>query len=300
MLEIKEEIKSGSILIDAGGEVLYSSFTCRYETNRFLEEIGALNKIRNGVFGEEKHGNYWVVLQEIIDKKHLVYLIAYKEIFNESNLLHLAFKDIMSGLYNRNMWEYLLSIGYRDLSYTFDTLVIVDIDNLKEVNDAEGHSSGDRCIRAVAESIKDSIREKDIAFRYGGDEFVIMLYDFKGADMNEFINRLRMKIIKRSDNSVVSISIGVSYFEKYEELGMAFQLADKNLYAEKEKKKVKDKYSNYNNMPELKTIINKTREMLYKLIAQEESHQNEEVLELSRKLDILIHYYITLEMNMNH
>jgi diguanylate cyclase (GGDEF)-like protein len=259
---------------------------------------GNISEIKSGSIliddGVEKNGSYWVALQEIMDKKYLCYLLEYKETLNENSLLYIAFKDIMSGLYNRNMWESLLRMGYREASYSFDTLVIVDIDNLKEVNDAEGHSSGDRCIRAVAESIKESIREKDIAFRYGGDELIIMLHAFKGANMNEFINRLRNKIIQRSDNSVVNISIGTSSFQKQEELGIAFQLAEKNLYAEKEKKKYKAVYSNYDDMPELKIIINKTREKLNKLIALEENHQNKELLELSRKLDILIHYYITL------
>ncbi|OGO78460.1 MAG: hypothetical protein A2Y23_04995 [Clostridiales bacterium GWB2_37_7] len=292
------EIKSGSILIDDEGEIIYSSLTCRHETKRFLEETSALHKISNRVFGVEKHGGYWVALQEIIYMNHIVYLIEYKEIPNENNLLYLAFKDIMSGLYNRNMWEYILNMKNRETSVTFDTLILIDIDNLKELNDTEGHLSGDRCIRAVAESIKESIREKDIAFRYGGDEFIIMLHDFKGADISDFVNRIRNKIINKSDNSMVGISIGTSSFQKYEELDSAFQLADKNLYTEKEKKKYNTTYDNYNDMPELKMIINKTREKLNKLVALEQNHQNDEVLELSRKLDILIHYYITLEVDL--
>ena len=264
--------------------------------------LGNISEIKSGSTlidgGVEKHGSYWVEPHEIIDNKYLVYLLEFKEILNEKSLLYLAYKDIMSGLYNRNMWEHLLSMGYKNASYSFNTLVIVDIDNLKEVNDAEGHSSGDRCIRVVAESIKESIREKDIAFRYGGDEFIVMLHAFKGSDMSEFVNRLRDKIINKSDNSVVSVSIGTSSFQKQEELRIAFQLADKNLYAEKEKKKYKARYSNYDDMPELKIIINKTREKLNRLIALEQNRQSEEILELSRKLDILIHYYITLEIDL--
>jgi diguanylate cyclase len=246
----------------------------------------------------EKYSSNWDTLQEIMDKKYLVYLLEYKEILNEDSLLCLAYKDIMSGLYNRNLWEYLLNMGHRDPSYSFDTLVIVDIDNLKQVNDTEGHSSGDRCIRAVAESIKESIREKDIAFRYGGDEFIIMLHAFRGSDLSKFINKIRKKIINKSDNSVVNVSIGTSRFQKHDELGIAFQLADKNLYAEKEEKKYKARCSNYDDMPELKVIINKTREKLNRLVALDQRNQNEEVLALSRKLDILIHYYITLEVEL--
>jgi hypothetical protein len=60
----------------------------------------------------------------------------------------------------------------------------------------------------------------------------------------------------------------------------------------------KDFYEIDNDTPDLKLIINKTREKLNKLVALDQNHQNEEVLELSRKLDTLIHHYITLETDL--
>jgi hypothetical protein len=60
----------------------------------------------------------------------------------------------------------------------------------------------------------------------------------------------------------------------------------------------KDCYEIDNDTPDLKLIINRTREKLNKLVALDQNHQNEEVLELSRKLDTLIHHYITLETDL--
>lgn len=104
--------------------------------------------------------------------------------------------DGLTDLYNRRAWEELLSAEYKRSERTGmkSVLVMFDIDHFKKVNDGYGHQAGDEVIRLVADSLREVKREADIAGRYGGEEFGVILADTDIIGGLHFAERLRTLI----------------------------------------------------------------------------------------------------------
>ncbi len=296
MIESACEEKWGVILIADSGEILYASRNDRYETNHFLNKISVFERIRTESFGMEMCGNYRVFIERMRISNQAIYVVEFMDTSQQDSFSHIAYKDLMSGLYNRNMWEHLIKNRCQESCYQFNTLIIIDIDNLKEVNDQEGHAVGDRVIRTVGQSIKKSIRSKDIAFRYGGDEFIILLNNLKNNNLDKLIKRIKRKIYKNSNEDKIHVSIGAASFKDLSELQLAFQKADRKLYEEKQSKKLQNLKEKKYEMVELKETIEETREKLNDLAAVKQNHLSEDILALSRKLDLMIYRYMAFEM----
>ena len=90
--------------------------------------------------------------------------------------------DGLSGLYNRHYWEEQIALEYKrgTRSDNPSSLIMLDIDHFKKVNDTYGHPAGDEVIRSLANIITKATRETDLGARYGGEEFVILLTDTEG------------------------------------------------------------------------------------------------------------------------
>jgi diguanylate cyclase (GGDEF)-like protein len=160
-----------------------------------------------------------------------------------------AEQDKLTGLLNRtgywNRVEKTLQCSDPDRQLG---IIMFDMDNLKDVNDTKGHLEGDNSIKEVGEIIKDSIRSRDIACRYGGDEFLIIVEELTGRQSTAYglAKRLRRRISK-SKKAQTTISIGVhvvkvGYFSKYldnkeklqEKWNKAVKIADEMAYKAKE------------------------------------------------------------------
>jgi diguanylate cyclase (GGDEF)-like protein len=91
-----------------------------------------------------------------------------------------AIRDPMTGLYNRRLLDQHLPpiIERCRLKKSQLSLLMIDVDNFKTLNDSLGHGAGDELLRDIAQIIRCTIRENDVAFRYGGDEFVVVLEGF--------------------------------------------------------------------------------------------------------------------------
>jgi diguanylate cyclase (GGDEF)-like protein len=103
-----------------------------------------------------------------------------------------ATRDGLTGLYNRRYFEETLadhiaaaSRYERDLS-----LVLIDLDDFKRINDSAGHPAGDVALRQFADRLKSSARKADIVCRYGGDEFAVILPETSRNDAMKFLQRL--------------------------------------------------------------------------------------------------------------
>ncbi len=118
----------------------------------------------------------------------------------------------------------------------FLSIVILDIDHFKRVNDTYGHDTGDYVLRRITELIKENIRVTDILARYGGEEFVIILpeTDVKGASRQ--IERMRKTIEKTSFDGVgnLTISAGITGYTGGDGCKSMITRADKALYLAKE------------------------------------------------------------------
>jgi two-component system cell cycle response regulator len=127
--------------------------------------------------------------------------------------------DDLTGLGNqRFLREHLALEQSRIARYgTASSIVVVDVDKFKEINDKHGHPAGSRILKAIGESLRREIRETDLAARYGGDEFVIVLPHTTLAEGGAFAERLLSSIQSlRPEGVEVTMSIGVAGFASSE------------------------------------------------------------------------------------
>jgi diguanylate cyclase len=150
--------------------------------------------------------------------------------------------DGLTGLYNRHFWEEQFVMEYKrdKRSENPSALIMLDIDFFKTVNDTYGHPAGDEVIKTLASIIKKAIRETDIAGRYGGEEFAIILPGTPVANAEFVAERIRRMVEKRTvvyDEIHISftISIGIAGFKHtYKDSTQWLDTADKALYKAKD------------------------------------------------------------------
>lgn len=163
-------------------------------------------------------------------KNSLMYQIALKS----------AYRDPLTGLNNRTSMEKNLPREI-DLAKRYGqsmALLMMDLDGFKQINDDFGHDVGDQVLREVAESIRHVVRNTDLLFRYGGDEFVggLAQTDIHGAiDVSE---RIRSSIEKLDlsvfgVNGRVRVSIGITLVRHGDNFLSTFKRADKAMYQAK-------------------------------------------------------------------
>lgn len=157
--------------------------------------------------------------------------------------------DVLSGLFNRKRFIevvtemqalYLNKIS-EDARDTF-CILMLDIDSFKEINDSYGHPVGDLAIKHVADLTIKNLRTKDFSFRYGGDEFAIILCDVKPEMALILAERLRAAIEVtplqlETMKIVLTVSIGVVAYEKDNSVEDLLKEVDSKLYLSKQKGK---------------------------------------------------------------
>ena len=101
--------------------------------------------------------------------------------------------DSLTGLYNRRSLDSLMlrEVAIADRHGQTLSLVMIDMDHFKEVNDAHGHAAGDHLLRSFADSVRATLRRTDLAFRYGGDEFIIALPQTTVGQAQQVVQKLR-------------------------------------------------------------------------------------------------------------
>ena len=177
----------------------------------------------------------------LMRKKNIEHLIVVDEQDNFEGILtykylalfltNIALKDELTKLYNRRFLEFILD-KYENSDVQIGVLFI-DCDKFKEVNDTYGHKAGDEILKKVANVIRNSIRDIDYPFRYGGDEFVVLVFtDY------ETLKKIANRIYNKLKENNISVSIGISHYPTLiSSLKEAVLNADKLMYEEKEKKK---------------------------------------------------------------
>ena len=155
-------------------------------------------------------------------------------------LREMAQTDGLTKVYNRQYFEQLGNLEFaRAKRFNADlTLVMVDIDAFKSINDSYGHIAGDYVLKETASILAKNIRDFDILARFGGDEFVILMPNTGVDSANAFIDRLK-NIIESSEiiydklKINVSASFGVSQLSQEDKFEMVLKAADKHLYEKK-------------------------------------------------------------------
>ncbi len=149
-----------------------------------------------------------------------------------------AITDGMTGLYNRRYFEEFIkkeAIRANRQNQKF-TVIGLDLDHLKKINDKYGHNYGDLAIKAIAEVLKSSCRSIDIAARMGGEEFNVILPGVDSQGGLIFAERIRKTIESISLEKIghITASIGVgTYFEQSEDVDELLELVDNAMYHSK-------------------------------------------------------------------
>lgn len=153
----------------------------------------------------------------------------------EEKLVHLSTRDAMTGLYNRRFFE--AEIERLDRGRHFPvSIIMVDVDNLKMVNDTLGHEAGDRLILGAARALQGAFRAEDVTARIGGDEFAVIL---EGADETaaaEALARIRGSVAACNVEQAefrLSLSLGAATAAGPGVLGAVWRRADRRMYEDK-------------------------------------------------------------------
>ncbi|WP_018954678.1 GGDEF domain-containing protein [Thioalkalivibrio sulfidiphilus] len=151
-----------------------------------------------------------------------------------------ALIDQLTGVPNRQAFDERLAQEYSRWK-RFKTplaLIMWDVDRFKRINDSYGHKAGDKVIRAVAQKLKERIRETDMVARYGGEEFVMLLTGASGQDALAIAEKMRTEIAElgfhfRGERVPITISAGIALFAEGDTPETAFDNADRALYEAK-------------------------------------------------------------------
>ena len=171
----------------------------------------------------------------------LVVYMCYVALENAKNLeklMTLSTVDPLTEILNRREFYHAALIELnRSQRYGFNmALFMIDIDNFKVINDTYGHVSGDRALRKLADTARQTLRVPDILARYGGEEFVVVMPQTSEREAILVADRLRIKIANqtietREGSFNMTVSIGMTEFYSGEEmLEDAIERADQALY----------------------------------------------------------------------
>jgi len=165
----------------------------------------------------------------------IIVLLYVRRIHNKLN--ELASNDALTGLPNRrtfyNQLEHFISLKARDKKDL--SLIFVDVDDFKMINDAQGHDIGDNVLIDIAATLKSTIRHIDFIARWGGEEFIILLIDTQLQDAQLIAAQLRENIEKNTNllqqsKKKVTVSLGVTQARDNDDADLLFKRVDNALY----------------------------------------------------------------------
>lgn len=207
------------------------------------DEIGQLSKAFKNTIEEiqQYNRNLEAVVarrtNELNDANHDLELSV--KLLNENNqkLTWLAMYDPLTNLFNRralieHVHQEFISKNDSDVPMS---LVLIDLDHFKAINDTYGHDVGDLVLTHIAAFLTSNLRKQDIIARWGGEEFVVMLKDTSIVQGEEIANKLREQIMLEDFSPVkaLSFSAGVATFNVGESFDELIARADKALYLAK-------------------------------------------------------------------
>ena len=241
-MEVSFNHKSLHLLLDSNGNLCHSNTIDESLSSKILDKPGIWQTIKEKKNGTQISGEYYIEFEEIKIGTEQLYLLIMKELNLESEkycLEYLAYKDYFTGLYNRNLWEHIVEGSYIIPDMQYFTLALIDIDDLKVINDTVGHTKGDRVIKIVADVIKRHVRKGDMAIRYGGDEFIILFPNISSDDADEMLCKIKKDLVSGSfkEDIKIQVSIGSAVGSSVTKISEVMQSADAEMYTEKAEKK---------------------------------------------------------------
>ncbi len=183
----------------------------------------------------------------MVESEEMGWLFSFRDITErkqaENRLREMAISDSLTGVYNR---RYFFQLAQSEIERSFRynrelTLIMVDIDHFKKINDTFGHPVGDQVLEALVSRCRTSLRMFDIIGRYGGEEFVILLPETGIEDAADIAERLRRQVenivvMTAKGQATITISIGLTCYHPGKQvlLEQLIGQADQALYQAKE------------------------------------------------------------------
>jgi len=158
-------------------------------------------------------------------------------------LYEVSVRDALTGLYNKGYFEDFIDLEYNRSTrsgYIF-SMVFIDIDNFKSINDKYGHRKGDEVLKGISKIISENMRSYDVTCRYGGDEFIIVFPNTSLEDARKYIDRMEASFkafLSPYSDLKVAVSYGMSDSSE-KSLEEIIEFADSQLYNKKRDKKIK-------------------------------------------------------------
>lgn len=253
VLNLTQALGTRPLQADCLGE-LAQSHKALGNYQQALEYYEQFHKIKESIFNECTHTRFkmlQIVHQvEKARKEAELYQLRNVELQREieqreraqAALEDLATKDPLTGLFNR---RHFFNLATKQLTQAISyqrplSVILLDIDHFKQVNDTYGHRAGDQALQSVAEQIRRAMRVTDIVSRYGGDEFIILLPETDGEEVIQMAERLRLRIeaqglITSISPVRITISFGVAALEPdIQDLDQLLDYADQALYIAKQ------------------------------------------------------------------
>jgi diguanylate cyclase (GGDEF)-like protein len=209
-----------------------SHHTCNYRLEINGTWLGEITLTRRRKFTNDDT----LLFEDLLCK--LIYPVRNSLLFRQAQSA--ALQDSLTGLNNRAAFDASLKreIDLANRQHTPMSLLVLDIDHFKAVNDTYGHSSGDLALQILSKSITDTMRNSDIAFRYGGEEFTLILSNTDSDSAHLVAERLRVAVSQLSCNDSqrtfgFTISLGIAQLARGENESTLFDRADHALYQAK-------------------------------------------------------------------
>jgi diguanylate cyclase (GGDEF)-like protein len=209
----------------------------------FLREFARQRMLRSHIFPEHYATAILASVAVAMSFVFLMLLVWYIKGM-EAEIHDLSLRDELTGLYNLRGFKILAEQALRlaQRSQVPFSVLFVDLDNLKQINDIHGHGVGSATLRETAELLQETFRETDVIGRIGGDEFAVA-GQFSDRAVPVAVERLRAASAERNSsaahNVTLSFSIGqvTSTLTKHESLDALLAKADQSMYEDKRRKK---------------------------------------------------------------
>ena len=278
------------IILNINKEVLYSNVNINMAKNYLKVLISSYDSF-DDMPVQSCFKKYQVVKDRFILNNQTFFLIVIAKMADCNNCVK-AIRDEVTGLYNRNYLEFIKREALPINMDKYLSLILIDVDNLKMLNDTYGHLAGDKVIRIVGQAIKKGIRQKDLGIRFGGDEFIILLPTKDKMATEKVVTRIRETIheMAKKHKIDIEVSVGIASSNNTFSIEEMIRMADIQLYEQKiikrEQKKEDETSGLANEILEIKEELNK------KVVENGNNLSSIEILDLSQRLDDLIVKYL--------